>query len=381
MEKMAVIGIGRLGLCLALQLEKAGHEVLGIDKNAHYIDSILDRSFSSPEPGVEEALRSVRNFRASGDMQDIVAFSPDMIFVAVPTPAAEEAGYSHLFVDEVLQELYELPSFSCRKEIVIVCTTLPGYCDGAAARHAAQERSAPAAPEPCPTPGHPYFLSYKPEFIAQGSILNDLQYPDVVLIGEADAIAGDRLGSLYLKMASSQPKVCRMSRLSAEITKLGTNCFLTMKISFANAIGDLSEKVGAETDKILSALGTDKRIGGRCLAYGFGYGGPCFPRDNRALRYFSGKNQMEFPLSRAADECNQFHLDFLFEQYMARYSREEPIHFYSVTYKPGTLILEESQQLALAVKLARSGKKVVIHEKEEVRKLVLERYEDLFEWA
>ena len=172
-----------------------------------------------------------------------------------------------------------------------------------------------------------------------------------------------------------------MSRLSAEITKLGTNCFLTMKISFANAIGDLSEKVGAETDKILAALGTDKRIGERCLAYGFGYGGPCFPRDNRALRYFSGKNQMEFPLSRAADECNQFHLDFLFEQYMARYSGTEPIHFYSVTYKPGTLILEESQQLALAVRLARSGKKVVIHEKEEVRKLVLERYDDLFEWA
>ena len=373
MEKMAVIGIGRLGLCLALQLEKAGYEVLGIDKNAGYIHSILDRSFRSPEPGVTESLGSARNFRVGADLNDIVAFSPDMIFVAVPTPVAEDAGYSHDLVDQVLEDLYDLPSFSHRIEIVIVCTTLPGYCDAAAARYAAPERPT--------SPGHPYFLSYKPEFIAQGSIMRDLQLPDLILIGEADAVAGDRLESLYLKLASSQPKVCRMSRLSAEITKLGTNCFLTMKISFANAIGDLSEKVGAETDKILAALGTDKRIGERCLAYGFGYGGPCFPRDNRALRYFSGKNQMEFPLSRAADECNQFHLDFLFEQYMARYSGTEPIHFYSVTYKPGTLILEESQQLALAVRLARSGKKVVIHEKEEVRKLVLERYDDLFEWA
>ncbi|HEY0679718.1 MAG TPA: hypothetical protein VGD17_15645, partial [Chitinophagaceae bacterium] len=165
------------------------------------------------------------------------------------------------------------------------------------------------------------------------------------------------------------------------ITKLATNCFLTMKIAFANSIGDLSEKTGAETEKILAAIGSDSRIGNKFLRYGYGFGGPCFPRDNRALDYFGKQHQYDLLLSKATDECNRLHLEFQFQQYMRANVNGNPIHFYSLTYKAGTTILEESQQLALAVKLAEAGKKVIIHESDEVIKEVQSRYGNIFEYA
>jgi len=364
METIAVIGIGRLGLCLASQLEKAGHTVLGIDRQEAYIESIRNGRFRSPEPGVEAAIRSAANFSCTTDYLQLTDPAVRLIFIAVATPGAAGGGYDHSMVDAALQSLYSLPAVPGRRDIVIVCTTEPGYCD-ARAKTALE---------------HGFHLSYKPEFIAQGSILHDLQYPAQCLIGEADEDAGELLTEVYSRMTLSRPEVCRMSRLNAEIAKLATNCFLTMKISFANAIGDLCLRSGADPEKVLNAVGSDRRIGRLFLRYGFGYGGPCFPRDNRTLRQFARQHCLQLHLSAAADEANQAHLDFQFEQYMAEYPVDQPIHFQTVTYKPGTVILEESQQLALAVRLAGAGRRVIIHERDEVLRQLKQEYGDLFEW-
>jgi UDP-glucose 6-dehydrogenase len=116
------------------------------------------------------------------------------------------------------------------------------------------------------------------------------------------------------------------------------------------------------------------------LGYGFGYGGPCFPRDNRALALFGRQSGFEVLLSQATDEVNRRHLDFQFEQYLRQYSPSETIVFQSVTYKPGTTILEESQQLALALKLARAGRKVRVADLAPVVTALRELYGDLFEY-
>lgn len=364
MKKIAVIGIGKMGLCFALQLEKAGCEVLGIDTNAAYVNAINNKTLRSAEPGVEEALLAATAFRASTRLHSLIAFLPELIFIAVPTPTEETGGYDHRLIDALLPELYALGLPPARHDVVIMCTTLPGYCD---------QKAAEALHHHC-------YLSYKPEFIAQGSIMHDLQYPDQVLIGEADTLAGDKLEKLYAAIHVSRPAICRISRLNAEIAKLATNCFLTMKIAFANAIGDLCKTTGADPGKVLDAIGKDSRIGGKFLQYGFGYGGPCFPRDNRALHHFAGRHGLSLLLSAATDQANQAHLQFQFEQYLHQYPDSLPIHFYSVTYKPGTLITEESQQLALAVKLARAGKKIIIHEREEVVQQLHAMMGDLFEY-
>jgi UDPglucose 6-dehydrogenase len=364
MEKIAVIGIGRMGLCFALNLEKAGYEVLGIDVNSEYVRSVNNKSFSSPEPGLEAALQSANFFYAHDTLEALQSFPASLLFITVATPAAKQ-GYDHTIVDDVLRSLYNLKLSVFRKDIVIMCTALPGYCD-AKATEALQ---------------HNYFISYNPEFIAQGSILQNQRYPDQVLIGEADAAAGDKLEAVYKKLCLNNPAVCRMSPLSAEIAKLATNCFLTMKISFANAIGDLAEKVGADTTNILAAVGADSRIGVKFLQYGFGFGGPCFPRDNRALFFFAEQQGYELLLSAATDEINKRHLHFQAEQYMKKYAVGECIHFYGVTYKPGTIILEESQPLALAAKMANAGRKIIIHEREEVILQLRAEFGERFEYV
>ena len=179
-------------------------------------------------------------------------------------------------------------------------------------------------------------------------------------------------------MVLNRPVYCRMDPLSAEIAKLATNCFLTTKISFANSIGDLAVKAGANPDKILSAIGSDSRIGPKYLGYGFGFGGPCFPRDNRALGKFGDMVGYPLQISKATDSVNDDHFNFQLFQYLNAHPADSEIVFEAVAYKKGTSQLTESQQLRLAVALAQHGRTVVIRDSTEVVEQVRELHPGLF---
>lgn len=344
-----------------MNLERAGYDVRGIDSNRELVRRITEGTFQTVEPDVEAALRTARNFQVAGYLGAIHEFDPAVVFIAVDTPTVVN-GYDHSRVDRVLSDLFALGASRDRIELALVCTTMPGYCDLKAGEAAS----------------HGYFLSYTPAFVAQGSILHDQQFPDQVLIGEADHAAGECLKRVYRRVCRNEPAVHRMSPLSAEIAKLATNCALTMKIAFANAIGDLATRVCAEPEKILAAVGADTRIGGQFLRYGFGYGGPCFPRDSRALNFFAKQHGCELLQAAATDEMNRRHRAFQVEHYLRTHREDEPIHFFSVTYKPGTDICEESQPLAVAVELARAGRTVVIHEGPVVLARLRSEFGDLF---
>lgn len=359
---IGVVGIGKLGLCFALNLELCGYKVTGYDIDANYVASLNNKVLESREPAVESMLKGAQNLECTTNWEQLLHAEISLFFIVVATPSLSEGGYDHGQVDAVLARFIAGGKPKTPRHLVIMCTTMPGYCDTAASKLAESN----------------YSLSYNPEFIAQGSIIHDQQYPDQVLIGEDSPSAGDAIEKVYRDMCFNVPTFCRMSRISAEIAKLATNCFLTTKISFANAIGDLATKVGAEPEKILSAIGADKRIGPRYLGYGFGYGGPCFPRDNRALGIFGRQSGMEILLSEATDEVNRRHLDFQFSQYCREYQESEAIVFESVTYKRGTTILEESQQLALALRLAHAGRKVLVRDNLPVIQALKVLYGDLF---
>lgn len=363
-QHIAVIGIGKLGLCFALNLERCGYSVTGLDSDPRTVQAVNDRALQSHEPQVEDMVARAVNLSATTDWTQLLSEDIELFFVVVATPSLPEGGYDHSQVDSVLDQFALRGPSSRPRHIVVMCTTMPGYCDSAA------DRMAPLG----------YSVSYNPEFIAQGSIIRDQQQPDQVLIGEASPEAGDAIEGVYRRMCASNPTYCRMSRISAEIAKIATNCFLTTKISFANSIGDLAVKVGAEPHKILAAIGADRRIGPLYLRYGFGYGGPCFPRDNRALAEYGRLSGMEVLLSQATDEVNRRHLDFQFAQYCAAHGPEETIVFDTVTYKPGTTILEESQQLALALKLTAAGRRVRVVDSAPVVAALQSLYGDRFEY-
>ena len=349
-ERIAVIGTGKIGLCLALNLARAGYDVLGIDQDRACVGRIREKTLRTPSRPSRTRSATRGHSAPTGDLAAIREFGPEIVFVAVDTTTADPDGYDPRNVDAVMRDLFALGAARVRTELALVCTVLPGYADSVAASAEAER----------------YVLSYNPGFVAQGSIMRDQQFPDQVLIGEADARAGDLLEGVHRRMCLNQPAIHRMSRLSAEIAKLATNCYLTMKIAFANAIGDLAIRVGGDPAHILSAIGADTRIGSEYLRYGYGYGGPCFPRDNRALSRFAKRHDFELLQAEATDEMNRRHVLFQVDQHLRTHRNDEAIHLSSVTYKPGTEMLEESQALALAVQLARSGRRVVIHDQPAV---------------
>jgi len=356
-QKIAVVGVGKLGLCFALNLEKVGFEVWGIEANQEYANRLAQKDLDSDEPQVNEMLRSSSSLIIADDISCIFQENIEDVFLMVATPSLSDGGYNHSQIERVADRLIALGMSEKPRHIYIGCTTMPGYCAQLAKKLGK----------------FGYTVSYNPEFIAQGSIIRDQQFPDQVLIGECNKEVGDRLQAIYQMFVKSKAVYCRMDPLSAEITKLATNCFLTTKISFANSIGDLAKTAGANVDSILKAIGSDSRIGGKYLGYGFGFGGPCFPRDNRALGKYAASVGYPLRISNATDQVNEEHFQFQLKNYLEGTSPSETIVFEGVAYKQGTTQITESQQLRLAVALAEAGRKVTIKDSvgviNQVRKL------------
>ena len=175
---------------------------------------------------------------------------------------------------------------------------MPGSCDG---RVRAPRSSGPRAD----AIGDSLGLCYSPEFIALGNVIRDMLEPDMVLIGESDARAGDVLEALYRGVCENDPPFRRMSLVNAELTKIAVNTYVTMKISYANTLADICERLpGADVESVTDALGLDTRIGGKYLRGAIAYGGPCFPRDNKAFAVLARELGTEAPLAEATDSIN-----------------------------------------------------------------------------
>jgi len=284
--------------------------------------------------------------------------------VDTPTGVAEKS-YDHSKLGRVLTQINERKVRD--KHVVIGCTVLPGYI-ATVGRFLLSD---------CVNTT----LSYNPEFIAQGSILHDFVHPDMVLIGEANPTVGDMLESIYRSFVKSNPKICRMSPESAEITKLAINCFITMKISYCNMIGDIADKTsGANKFDVLNAVGGDSRVGTKCLKPGYGFGGPCFPRDNRALGWYAKSVGIEPLLGLATDQYNKFHAQIMIKDMI-----EQNLDLYvfdNVAYKENceVPIIEESQKLIVARGLVQAGKKVLIRDRKIIVQEVMKEYGNVFQY-
>ena len=345
-KNVSIIGIGKLGICFGLNLKKAGWEVIGIDNNQEYVNQLNLGTFKSDEEGVNDYLKNHPLDLYSTDIEK--AIESDIIFIVVPTPSTADHKYDHSYIEKIKNQLISLGLQKSRKDLIINCTTFPGYCDQL--QKELEELN--------------YKVSYNPEFIAQGTIIRDQLYCDNVLIGEHDVEAGNKICEVYKTFVLSEPIYNRMSRTEAEIAKLSVNCFLTTKISFANMIGDIASKYDCSGKKILAAIGTDSRIGTKYLMPGFGYGGPCFPRDNRALARCAEDVGISAEISKATDRMNKLHLEYQIEDTIRKNNKQtDLIEIEYLTYKKESVSLEESQQLEYAKRLNELGYKLKINDK------------------
>ena len=343
--KIGVIGVGRLGICFALLLNRGGYHVIASDIRANYVANLQRGQIETNEPGVVDLLRqSAIEFTTD---TRLVVQSSDVIYIMVATPSRADGSYDISAVERVVADVAESDFDIAGKILVVGCTTNPGDCQ--TIQNRLRSRGV--------------HVLYNPEFIAQGSIIRDLENADIVLIGGEDANVMQRYQSVYYKIQPiKSPNIHTMSLTAAEFVKIGTNCFLTTKISYANMIGEVLTRSGLEqdVDRALAAIGQDSRVGSRYLRYGFGFGGPCLPRDNRAFAACAKRVGLDFPLGTIVDEFNRAHTRFLAEHYKKLNHDRQPFYIRSVSYKPGTDIYEESQQLSLVKLLLDDGYEVII---------------------
>jgi nucleotide sugar dehydrogenase len=349
--KIGVIGAGRLGICFALLCEAAGYDVLVSDIREDYVNDLNARKIKTHEPEVENLLKVATNFRATTNNKEVID-ECDLIYTLVATPSLEDGSYD---VSAVWQVVHDFQDVTKKKYFVVGCTTNPGDCDNF-------RKQLPSNIK----------VFYNPEFIAQGSIINDLRTADMVLLGvdpfaDNDNVVSD-IRKLYEKIQTTRAIVCSMSTTAAEITKIAINCFLTTKISYANMLGDVLHHAGCgdEVNTVLTAVGTDSRIGRKYLGYGFGYGGPCLPRDNRSFAAFAKKVGLQYNLGTVTDEINNQHAKFVCDYFEKMNSNKKPFYFDSITYKKGTDILTESQQYRLCLDLLDRGYTVYVHNDKKV---------------
>ena len=311
---------------------------------------------------MRDYLSKATNLRATLNLKDAIEHS-DLLFVTVRTTSLPDGRFDHSQVEQLLSDLEKIGKTE-NKHLIICCNVNPGYSNEI------QERMGK----------YGYTVSYNPEWVAQGTILHDQAYPDLVVIGQGSDEAGNRIEEVYHNICHSNPVIHRMDRMSAELTKVSLNCFLTVKLSYANMVGEIAIRSGVDPDPILAAVGNDSRINPKYFRYGFGYGGPCFPRDNKAFVHYANKVGIDPLINEAVIKVNDNHLQFMVAEFCKMHDQSAPVVIESVTYKPGTVILDESQQLLYAAKIAEQGYDVTIREHPDVIRQVKGIYGDLFKY-
>ena len=364
MENITVIGVGKLGLGLALLIEKSGYNVLGVDTNTEYVKKINDKSFKTLEPEYNNLLFNSKNFKVTNNLEEGINHS-DIIFIIVQTPnSGGDKFYDHSIVSNLLQNINKMKVEN--KHIIIGCTVMPGYID----------TIGQLLIEDCIN----ITLSYNPEFIAQGDIINGFLNPDIILIGTKSNILSDKLKEIYNKFILTKPRYCILSPIESEIVKISINGFITSKISFANMISDVCDTLGADKYKVLNSIGGDSRIGNKYFNPGYSFGGPCFPRDTKALKLLVDKININSDILTATTKYNEEHVKFQVGQ-MLKEGKDEYI-IENVCYKEGSKIpiIEESAKLKIAYGLVKNSKSVIIKDIPEIIEEVKKEYGNLFKY-
>jgi UDPglucose 6-dehydrogenase len=352
--KIGVIGAGRLGICFALLCEQAGYDVLVSDVREDYVKNLRNKFISTNEPEVSKLLSTSPRLSATTSNSKVIR-ECDIIYTLVATPSKRDGSYDVSAVWDVVQDIKKVKKVE-GKAFVVGCTTNPGDC-----KEFQKELDKSGVD-----------VFYNPEFIAQGTIINDLRTADMVLIGGKRNDTYDQLCEIYNRIQETPPKISIMSTTAAELVKLAVNCFLTTKISYANMVGQVMALSGMEEEipTVLGAIGDDSRVGRKYLNFGFGFGGPCLPRDNRAFAAYAKQLGLDYNLGSTTDNFNNEHATFIKDYFVYRNPQNLPFYFDYVSYKKGTDILTESQQYRLCVDLLDDGYTVYINDNDAIMYMI-----------
>lgn len=351
--KISVVGLGKLGSPLAAVFASKGFAVVGNDVNRSFVDAINAGRAPVDEPQLQELIDSSHG-RLTATMDTTAAVTAsDITFIIVPTPSDREGHFSNEYARRAMASVGDGVRRKDGYHLVVMTSTVMPGSTGGELREVLEQHSERNV-------GSELGLCYNPEFIALGSVVRDMLKPDMILIGESDPHAGQILEDLYRKTCDNQPAVRRMNFVNAELTKISVNAFITTKISYANMVADICDRLpGADVDTVTHAIGADSRIGAKYLRGATGYGGPCFPRDNVAFATLARSLGARPDIAEATDCINHYQVERLLQAIRSRVRPGATIGILGFAYKPDTVVIEESQGVALAERLLDYGYNVV----------------------
>lgn len=346
-ERIAVVGAGYVGLVVGTCFAEMGHAVVCVDRDRKKIECLLKGHVPIHEPGLQEM--AARNHSAGR-----LAFTTDLaeavracrfVFIAVGTPSLADGSAD---ISQVKAAVMETARNMAEEKIIVIKSTVPVGTARLAERWIEEHLPAPV----------PFAVVSNPEFLREGSAVDDTFHMERLIVGADDERAGQHVRNLYEQL---QAPVLITDRESAEMIKYASNAFLAAKISFINEMANVCEKVGADVTVVAKGMGLDRRIGPHFLRAGIGYGGTCFPKDTRAQLKIAEDANYDFKMLRAVIEVNELQrVKFAkkIERALDGRLAGARVAVMGLTFKPNTDDLRESPSVDIVRLLLDKGAEV-----------------------
>lgn len=347
---ISIIGTGYVGLVTGTCLAETGNRVICMDVDSKKV-SLLKRGVSPIyELGLEALLKKnldAGRLSATTSLKE-AATKSDVIFLCLPTPPGADGSADLKYVLQVAEDIAQIAD---GQKVIVTKSTVPvGTADRIREIFRKHRRDG-------------FEVASNPEFLKEGTAIQDFTFPDRVVIGVEDENAEKILTELYEPFVRTGAPILVMETRSAEMVKYTANAFLAMRISFMNEIANLCEKLGADVDKVRGAIGYDNRIGPKFLFPGIGWGGSCFPKDVKALIKIGEEVSVETRLVSSVNAVNEEQKRLIPRKIKSHFGENlkgKKFALWGLSYKPKTDDVREAPAIVLINDLLRSGARVSV---------------------
>jgi UDPglucose 6-dehydrogenase len=350
--KISVVGIGYVGLVVAAGFAENGNHVVCVDNDEKKIENLKNGIIPIYEPGLDELVKSnVRDGRLffTTDIKDGV-IGCEVVFLALPTPPNEDGSAD---LSYVLSTAEEIGKYIEGYKVIVNKSTVPVGTSDKVRKVISK------------TSSFEFDVVSNPEFLKEGTSVNDFLMPDRIVIGSSSKRAIDLMQELYSPFIRTGNPLLIMSERSSELTKYASNSFLATKISFMNEIANLCDEVGADVESVRIGMGTDARIGMKFLFPGVGYGGSCFPKDVKALIKTSSEHNVELSILKKVEDANEKQKNIIVEKIEKHFNgniKGKTIALWGLSFKPKTDDIREAPSIVIINELLKKGCKIKAHD-------------------
>lgn len=351
--KITVVGLGYVGAVTAAGFAQLGHDVVGVDKDKAKLDAIQGGKAPIHEPGLDKTIAEAiqkKKLQATQNLQEGISES-EIIFICVGTPEQKDGSTDLKYVKAVAEEIGKI--ISDNYPVIVVKSTVPP---------GTTESLIPILEKPNGKKYKQHFgIAMNPEFLREGSAMNDFIHPDKIVLGSEDEKSIEKLKELY---SSFKCPLLTANLRTAEMIKYASNAFLATKISFINEMANLCDRLGVDVYTVADAIGHDPRIGRAFLNAGIGYGGSCFPKDVKSLISTTKKAGVEPRILNSVIETNQSQPLRIVEiaKKHLKDLKGKKIAVLGLAFKPDTDDIREAPALKIIAKLLHEGAQVIAYD-------------------